>query len=107
MAGIMKTAKHIVIECDTTRECLEQCETRNPDWVLIDIETNNINAVTLAKTIGRRFPDVHVALLSNYENEEYRRAAQVDASVQYFSKEYIDDLTQYVTSIHHSSKEES
>jgi len=104
---IIEDKHHRVVECDRADECLTLCLRERPDWVLVDIEKKNVDAIALAKKIRMKFPDVRVGLLSNYENDDYRDVTQSEARAEYFSKEEIDELIRRVLPIHPRSKEET
>ena len=64
-----------------------------PDLVLMDVKMGDTNGLDVTMRLKGEFPDIKVIILSIYELEAYRRAAEtVGASAYVTKKELVDEL---------------
>ena len=65
----------------------------NPDLVLMDVKMGDMNGLEVTTQLKEEFPDLKVIILSIYELEAYRRAAEtIGASAYVTKKELVDEL---------------
>ena len=75
-AGIRSLLKNmegieVIAEASDGREALRLVRAHRPDVVLMDIAMPGLNGLEAAARIAKKFPHVHVVILSMHVNEEY------------------------------------
>jgi DNA-binding NarL/FixJ family response regulator len=60
----------IVAEASTGAEVIAEVEQHSPDIALLDIRMPDMDGLEAAKTIGGRFPDVGVIMLTAYDDRQ-------------------------------------
>jgi two-component system response regulator NreC len=61
----------VVGEASDGEEAIEKTQLLKPDVVVIDLSMPRLSGIEATKVITRRFPAVHVLVLTMHENEEY------------------------------------
>ena len=56
-------------------QAMQQVELLHPDLVVMDVKLPRLSGIDAARQIIRRFPHVHVAILSNYNDDAYIQQA--------------------------------
>ena len=81
-----------VCECADGSEALAAYKRCLPDWVLMDLEMRRMNGFDATRQIVARFPKAKVAIVTGYEDENLRRAAEEAGASEYFVKENLFEL---------------
>jgi len=71
------------------REALAAYRECRPDWVLMDIRLPGLDGIGAVRQIRSRFPEAQVVMVTQYDDEDLRRAARVAGACEYVLK---DDL---------------
>jgi two-component system response regulator NreC len=61
----------VVAEAEDGREAVRLAQELSPNVVVMDVAMPNLNGIEAAAQIVKRDPDVHVIVLSMYDDEEY------------------------------------
>ena len=64
----------------------------NPDLVLIEVEMKNKNGFKCAEKLKKEFPNSRFIILSNYDDERYRKKTEMIGAAGFVSKENPDEL---------------
>jgi len=79
--------EHILVsEAEDGRVVLTKVETERPDLIFMDVGLPGINGISLTRKIKQRFPEIRIAVLTNYDSEEYRDAAFQSRADYFLSK---------------------
>ena len=66
---------------------------RWPDWVLMDLRMKPIDGLRAIAQIKARFPEVRIAIVSQYDDDELRAEATRVGACAYVLKENLQELT--------------
>jgi DNA-binding NarL/FixJ family response regulator len=80
----------IVEEAGNSEEALQRIDVKLPDFIFIDIRLSGINGLELTKKIKRGFPKVQIAMMTNHDLPEYRRAAAQFGADRFFVKDSLN-----------------
>ena len=86
-----------VEECQDGSEALAAYALHRPDWVLMDINMRLMHGLDATRQISAAFPDARVVVVSNYDSDELREAAQAAGACGYLLKENLLDLRLLLT----------
>jgi CheY-like chemotaxis protein len=74
-------------ECDDGAEALAAYHRCLPDWVLMDIEMDQVDGITATREILLSFPRARVVIVSKYDDDQTREAARQAGACGYVVKE--------------------
>jgi CheY-like chemotaxis protein len=77
----------VVGECADGTEALNAYTRLQPDWVLMDITMKDVDGITATRQIIAADPKAHVIIVTDYHEEELRKAAFEAGASQYVVKE--------------------
>jgi CheY-like chemotaxis protein len=87
--AIVGDLAHRIEECGNGSEALAAYRECRPDWVLMDIRLPGLDGIGAVRQIRSRFPEAQAAMVTQYDDEDLRRAARVAGACEYVLK---DDL---------------
>ncbi len=88
LAGVAE----IVGECADGADALEAYERLRPDWVLMDIGMKNVDGITATRQITTAHPQARILIVTDYNDDDLRRAAFKAGACQYVVKENLLDI---------------
>jgi len=65
----------IIEEAANSDDALQKIKGGPPDLIFMDIRLPGINGLQLTQKVKKDFPDIHIAILTDYDLPEYRQAA--------------------------------
>ena len=74
-------------ECGDGAEALDAYHRCLPDWVLMDIKWTRVDGITATREILLSYPRARVVIVSKYDDEQTREAAQKAGACGYVLKE--------------------
>ena len=87
-----------VYEAGDGSEAIAVCAAERPDWVLMDLRMKPIDGLRATADIKARFPETHIAIVSQYEDVSLRDAARQAGACAYVLKEDLLQLPGILTS---------
>ena len=81
-----------IYECSDGAQALASYAAHSPDWVLMDIEMGGLDGITATRQIKAVFPDANIIIVTNYDDESLRAAAEQAGACNYLVKENLVDL---------------
>lgn len=78
------------VECVDGRDALAQYPGCQPDVVLMDISMKGLDGLSATAQITARFPAARIVMLTEYDDDDLRQAAQEAGALGYLLK---DDLS--------------
>jgi len=88
LAGVAE----IVGECSDGSEALAAYERLRPDWVLMDIGMKNVDGITATRQIMAAYPQAKIMIVTDYNDDDLRRAAREAGASGYVVKENLLDI---------------
>lgn len=88
LAGVAE----IVGECSDGADALAAYERRRPDWVLMDIGMKNMDGITATRQIMAAYPQAKIMIVTDYNDDDLRRAATDAGASRYIVKENLLDI---------------
>jgi DNA-binding NarL/FixJ family response regulator len=95
-----------VLEAQNGLEALAGLRLYSPDLVFMDIQLPKTNGLQLAKQLKAVDPHVHITVLTNHDNPEYREAAR-ECGVNHFVSKASSVQTEVVKVIRSTLKSKS
>ncbi len=89
---VMVPEDTIILEAADGAEAIAVYERTHPDWVLMDIVMEPVDGLVASRTIIAAHPEANVAILTNFDDAEYRKAAQEAGVRAFFPKERLTEL---------------
>ena len=80
--------------CEGTDGCeaLALYQKCHPDWVLMDMAMPEMDGLTATRQIIAAFPEAKIAIVSNFDDADLRKAASAAGANKYFIKENLFEL---------------
>lgn len=93
LAGVAE----IIGECSDGADALAAYERLRPDWVLMDIGMKNVDGITATKQITSVYPHARIMIVTDYNEDELRRAAQEAGASHFIFKENLLDILEILS----------
>jgi YesN/AraC family two-component response regulator len=100
--GLLDYFQSMVIEeAPNGEEALQKIKGGPPDLIFMDIRLPGINGLQLTQKVKKDFPNINIAILTDYDLPEYRQAAIQYGADRFFVKNSFkwDELEALVQSI--------
>ena len=88
LAGVAE----IIGECADGVDALKAYERLRPDWVLMDIGMKNVDGITATRQIMAAYPQAKIMIVTDYNDDDLRRAAREAGASGYVVKENLLDI---------------
>ncbi|MBK7394591.1 MAG: response regulator transcription factor [Chloracidobacterium sp.] len=76
-----------VYECKDGSEALAAYENHLPEWVVMDIEMNEMNGITATREITELHPEAKILILTKYDSGRIREQAKQPGALKFVRKE--------------------
>lgn len=74
-------------ECPDAKSVVSAFEAFKPDWVLMDVKMKPINGIQATRDLKAAFPNAHIAIVTNYGDQEFKDEAKAAGAEKYFLKD--------------------
>ena len=81
-------------ECEDGASVLTAYESFHPDWVLMDMNMPHTTGIQATRSLKAVHPDAHVAIVTNYGDQEFRDEARAAGADEYFLKDNLPMIRQ-------------
>ena len=81
-----------ILECADGADAPTIYSANLPDWVLMDIEMGKTDGLTAARQIKTEFADAKIIIVTNYDDDAFRKSAREAGAVDYILKENLLDI---------------
>jgi len=91
----------VIEEAANGDEALQKIKGGPPDLIFMDIRLPGMNGLQLTQKVKKDFPDINIAILTDYDLPEYRQAAVQYGADRFYVKNSLkwDELEALVQSI--------
>ncbi|HVE56235.1 MAG TPA: response regulator transcription factor [Pyrinomonadaceae bacterium] len=84
-------------ECEDGGEAFRMYARVMPDWVLMDIEMKKVDGITATGQIIEAYPQARILMVTNYNDDDLRRAAREAGAVGYIHKENLRSISEILS----------
>lgn len=99
LRSLLEGLELIVSECHDGRELLAACAAQQPDWVLLDLNLSDTDALEATRQISATHPRAKVLVFSDDDNLYLRDEARAAGACGYVLKENLLDVRQLLQPI--------
>jgi two-component system response regulator DegU len=92
MCQIVRRQIEEIFECENGAQALPLYREHLPDWVLMDVEMPEIDGISATKQIIAAFPHARIVIVTDYNNQNVRRAAADAGACEFVAKENLIEL---------------
>ncbi|HEX9613958.1 MAG TPA: response regulator transcription factor [Bacteroidota bacterium] len=85
-------------ECPDGKSVVSAFEAFKPDWVLMDVKMKPINGIQATRDLKAAFPNAHVAIVTNYGDQEFKDEAKAAGAEQFFLKDNLPAIRNHLLS---------
>ncbi len=96
-----------IFEFDDAARAVEEFPRTMPDLVLMDIVMKEMDGIEATRLLTKRYPSSRVVIVSQYSDEDLRKAAFEAGAVAYVSKEKLATLGDVVRSLKYRPRPEA
>lgn len=96
---ILADSVNEIYECSDGLFAVESYQKFKPDLVLMDIKMKKLNGLIATKRILELDFKAKVIIVSNYDDEQIKEEARSAGAINYFTKEEIYMLPEYIKAI--------
>ncbi len=83
-------------ECKDGADALDCYEQTRPDWVLMDWEMKRMDGLTATRQIIEKYPHAKILMVTQYDDEQLKEAAQKAGASGFVLKENLMDLRRQI-----------
>lgn len=89
---VVRKCSDDIIEGHNGAEAIASYIQHRPDWVLMDIEMQGMDGITVARTIRQKYPEARIIMVTMHDDPRLRSAAREAGAAGYVLKENLTDL---------------
>jgi len=90
--SLVKDLVECVFECDDGAGALLAYPQHRPDWVLMDIDSPEVDGISATRQIVSAYPEARVMVVTNYDDADLREAARAAGACDYVVKEDLIEI---------------
>ncbi len=94
---VVATARDVVYECEDGDEALDAYSSFHPDWVVMDFEMKRKDGITATAEIIHSDPNAKVLVISQYNDDDIREAAEKAGAVRFMCKQNILEMKKIIS----------
>ncbi len=91
-------------ECSNGKDAVAIYTKYHPDWVLMDIKMKGINGIESLKQINQIDPNAKVIMVTQYDDNDLRKASSEYGAVAYVLKENLSGIENFINNYQGAKK---
>jgi len=101
-AAMRRCIRDLLLDADEKFECSDGSEAvrafalHKPDWVLMDIEMNELDGLGAARQIMADWPEARIIFVTSHDRPRFREAASQLNVHGYVLKDRLEDINQII-----------
>jgi len=99
VASIVRPVAEEVRECVGGRDAVEAYQSQRPDVVLMDLRMKDGDGIATTRELRIADPAAKVVIVTDYDDEELRKAALAAGACEYALKENLPDLLRLLRNV--------
>lgn len=84
-------------ECENGSDAVDVYRRERPDWVLMDIVMERTDGLVATRQITSVFPEARVLIVTNYNAQDLREAAEDAGAKGYILKDNLSEIETFLT----------
>lgn len=93
----IKSSNDIFFECSDGEDGVEAYSSFKPDFVLMDIQMEKMDGLKATRKIIENYPDAKIIIITEYDSQPFRIAADKAGAISLVSKENLIELKKYLS----------
>lgn len=94
MRSFLPDAFDEIYECEDGADSLDCYRAHLPEWVLMDWKMKRMDGITATRQIIAAYPQARILLVTNFDDDNLRRAAREAGTCGYIVKENLRSLSE-------------
>lgn len=94
MRSYLPDAFDEIHECEDGFHAIDCYREHLPDWVLMDWKMKQMDGITATRQIIAAYPQAKILLVTNFDDDNLRRAAHVAGAVGYVHKDNLREISE-------------
>ena len=99
IASIVGPLAKSIQECSSGRDAIAAYRSMQPDVVLMDMRMREMDGIEATRRICQADPNAKIVILTDYDDNELRRAAAAAGTIHYALKDNLPDLVRILESL--------
>jgi len=87
-----------IFECRDGQEACDAYTSHRPDWVLMDVSMGPMDGITATRQITEAFPAARIVIVTQYDDDRFRRAALASGARGYVLKDNLFEVRRFLES---------
>jgi two-component system response regulator DegU len=96
---VIGKAARDAIECDSGADAIKLYGEHHPEWVLMDIRMKEMDGITATRRITTENPDARIIIVTNYDDDDFRKDAAEAGAFAYVTKDDLSMLENIMTTL--------
>jgi DNA-binding NarL/FixJ family response regulator len=89
---LLSDLAEVIVECADGQQAVAAYAAEQPDWTLMDLRMERLGGIEATRRIRAAWPEARILIVTEYDDQHWRAAAQQLGACGYVLKENLLDL---------------